>query len=352
LLGRLVWALVLLVIAAALGRYLYLSSVDEGTDGAQRKPKSTAPIKVPVAWDAVDRELAAALQRSRETAAAFAAEEVGQWCNELTQRINEAFLDWYFSYLQQQWLGLKALGYWAAEQVLSGQPSMAEKITEEIQKEFAKRVLQPQIAQMRIERIADQTLGVYVASLEENISSIPDRYNIPRAEWHRYLDDIAVLSGGTEGNRRISLSLKTLVTASAAGSAAGAAYLVKGMKPVIAKIGTKASGKVAAKGAGKAAAKLAAKTGSKVGLKAGGKLLGPIIGIGVLVWDLWDHQHTRALERPLLRQNLMDYLDEMKHDLLHDPETGIVTLVETLEATMVGSLEARPARDTESDPGG
>jgi hypothetical protein len=74
--------------------------------------------------------------------------------------------------------------------------------------------------------------------------------------------------------------------------------------------------------------------------KVGGKFLGAIIGIGILAWDLWDHQHTQQVERPMLRANLVDYLAELQHALLRDPESGIMTMIEVVENTMVSSLRS------------
>jgi uncharacterized membrane protein len=85
---------------------------------------------------------------------------------------------------------------------------------------------------------------------------------------------------------------------------------------------------------------MAARTGTKVGVKAGGKFLGALIGIGVLAWDIWDHRHTERVERPILRENLVDYLAELQHALLYDPETGIMTMIDAVENTMVSPLRS------------
>ena len=104
-----------------------------------------------------------AWRSSHEQAEVFAKDKLVEWSTELQTRIDEDFLNWYFSYWQQQSFGLKAIGYWVAdheivEKIVGDQPKMAERITEEIQEEFSKRVLRPQIAQLQIERIADETV--------------------------------------------------------------------------------------------------------------------------------------------------------------------------------------------------
>lgn len=337
--SKIVWSLVAIVIFATVGRNLYLKSQDRNQPLVPER-KTAAPVQKPIQWHEVDKAIVDAFKKSHRVADEYATAKIDVWAKGLEQRIDEDFLEWYFSYFQQQWLGLKAIGYWTAEKVIDEKLSMAEKITEDIQEEFAKRVLRPEIAQMQIERIANETITEYVRSLEGNVGPIPEKYDIPQAEWDRYLSEIALMSERSEGNREVSLSLKTVTTASVVGGVAGATKLAGMLKPAIAKIGTKVSSKTAAKGAGKAIVKLAAKTGSKVGAKAAGKFLGPIIGVGVLIWDAWDHHHTKDVERPILRENLLDYLEEMKHSLLRDPEAGIITMIDAVENMMVSSLRS------------
>jgi hypothetical protein len=42
----------------------------------------------------------------------------------------------------------------------------------------------------------------------------------------------------------------------------------------------------------------------------------------------------------MLRQNLIDYLAELQHALLRDPETGIMTMIDAVEHSMVSSLRS------------
>ena len=308
----------------------------------ETKPEVT--IQEPIPWHEVDSEIAAALRFSHETAESYAKKKLDTWTKGLEKRIDEDFLAWYFSYWQQQWLGLTAIGYWLAdhgviEKLIGEQPSMAERITEEIQEAFSKQVLRPQIAQLQIERIAEETVKIYVAELQKNLATIPKKYRIPKADWERYLGDISILTSNVEGNRKVSLSLKTITATVVAGGTVATVKVAKMLKPMIAKVGTKITTKAAAKGAGKAAAKVASKTGAKVGAKVGGKFLGVIVGVGIIIWDVWDHHHTKKVEKPILRQNLIDYLKELEHSLLYEPETGLMTMITGLEANMASSLK-------------
>jgi len=347
--SKLVWSLVGLIILAALGRYLFVAS--QHLEVSQTQP--TVTVQAPIAWHEVDAEVAAVLRSSRTAAESYAKQKLDSWTKELEKRIDEDFLTWYFSYWQQQWLGLKSMGYWLAdhavvEKVLGEQPSMAEGITEDIQAAFAKRVLRPQIAQLQIERIADETVRVYVADLQQHLATIPKKYRIPQADWERYLQDIAILTSHIEGNREVSLSLKTIAATGIAGGTVAAVNVARLLKPMMARIGTKMTTKAAA-GAGQTAANLASRVGAKVGTRVGGKFLGVIVGVGVMAWDLWDHHRTTQVEKPILRQNLIDYLQELERSLLYEPETGLMAIITGFEADMVASL--RPYSGKQQKPG-
>jgi hypothetical protein len=138
--------------------------------------------------------------------------------------------------------------------------------------------------------------------------------------------------------------LKTAVAFVAAGATVAAVQITQILRPVLAKIGTRMTTKAAAAGAGKAAATIATKTGARVAGKVSGKFLGAIVGIGVIIWDVWDHQQTKKIESPILRQNLADYLTELQQSLLYEPETGLMTIVRGLEANIVESLKHSFAR--------
>ena len=141
------------------------------------------------------------------------------------------------------------MGYWTSGKILNNPVNVEQRITRDIQNEFEKRVLRPEIAQLRIERIARGMVTRYIAELREDIRDIPEKYKIPRAAWNRYLLDIATIAQRSEGNREVPLSLKTIAAASTVGGAVAAARLSATLKPAMARIGARMSGNAAALGA-------------------------------------------------------------------------------------------------------
>jgi hypothetical protein len=55
--------------------------------------------------------------------------------------------------------------------------------------------------------------------------------------------------------------------------------------------------------------------------------------VGILIWDLWDYNHTVTIDRPLLRSNIDSYLKSMERSLLDNPETGIMAAIQQLESS-------------------
>lgn len=105
----------------------------------------------------------------------------------------------------------------------------------------------------------------------------------------------------------------------------------KGTSKVVAKIATKTATKVATEGTGEVAAGL-------LGLE----LLNPLAGLGVLVWDIWDHHQTVKVERPILRENLNNCLNEVKDSLLNDKENGILSSVNKFHDGIIDTLNSKP----------
>lgn len=329
----LIWVIVLAVVLIPLGgKYLIGQSFERINP---LRVRSVTPVEAVVQstdWSAVDQALADSLQGAKQVAQAYAAAELAAWGKELEPRI-DSFLDWYFDFFHQKGMEFSTPFVWSAAtiwhqvnpQAMTGQAAVVERLDQEFEREFAKQVLVPQTAQLRLERITTATVDRYLAALSQNIGAIQTRYKIPQGAWERYLGDLAA-TVGREGS--IShFSMKTL--------AGGGTYLAA--KPIlaatIAKVGSKASAKVA----GAAATKVAAKTGGAVAAEFGAAVLDPVVGIGIIAWDVFDYRHTVSRDRPVLKANLLEYLQEVQQMLLMQPQTGVMSAVQQLEQEILKS---------------
>ncbi|MGB7445111.1 MAG: hypothetical protein WA919_28910 [Coleofasciculaceae cyanobacterium] len=332
-----IWvAVILIVIIPLIGRgFIGNSLVADTANSAE----TTAVVEVGrtiIDQNEIDQAIATAITKAHSQAEDFASDSLDEWVDELMTRVDNSFLDWYFDYFNQKKIEFSAPFVWlssaAAHWIDTSNPhpnqAVAERLTENFQTEFAKRVLRPRIAQLELERITRDTINLYISELGNNISSVQSSYQIPEGKWERYLDDIAVTINDTEGNIS-NLSLKVL--------AGGSTYLfAKAMIPVATKVGSK----VAASLAGKATAKMAAKTGGVVAGKFGAQLIDPIVGVGIIVWDVWDHQHTVKVEKPVLREAIFDYLTEVKNSLLDNHANSIMAAIYQLEGGILKSVQS------------
>ncbi len=338
---KLIWAAVIIIILAMIGKFLIWNEGAPFGDKEEEKSRIKevmAPVEAGIVWDQIDKEIISALDKAQEKAEATASAELDRWIGELIVKMDEEFLDWYFSYWNQQKMGLMGLWYsarhwWDEDEY----PEAVDEITQDIQEQFTKMVLRPPIAQREMENIADKTVQQYIVSLSEELERIPIKYEIPQSEWDKYLEEIALTTSDVEGNRQTPLTLKALTVGSLGGAALVAKSLATSLKPMISKIGTKLSSKMAAK----AAAKTASKTGAKVAAKAGGKFFGSIVGIGIIAWDVYDHYNTRSTQKPILRRNLLDYFDVLKETLMYEPETGLMPITASIKNNILSSLVNR-----------
>jgi hypothetical protein len=322
-LSRFIWLVVILIVLVVLGKLFLFKGTDK--TGNEFKPIKKTVVKK-VKWEKINQNIARVMKDVRFQTERVASEKLDQWIDKQMKRVDDDFLEWYFSYWTQQKIGLKSLLYQVLNWVDSDNPSPAERITREVQEEFANRVLRPQIAQMEVERIINETISQYSTKLNEEFRKIPQEYHIKRAEWERYLGDIAIMVENVEANRRTSLSLKAV----AGVTAGGMILMLRSIRPII----TKISSRISTRMASKAASRMATKTGGQVAARMGGKFAGTLIAMGIIIWDVWDHYQTRKKALPVLRQNIYDYFKEVKQSILNDPEHGIMTIIYDLETRM------------------
>jgi hypothetical protein len=331
-----IWVIVILVVIIPLVGQLFIAKAFS-TKSITTETKH--PIEVveqrQVDWSKVNEAMKLTLDHTYKNAEDYASKELDVWVDELMGRVDSSFLDWYFGYFNQKQIEYKSLfvqlSSGASRLLNPNTPTPAQKvaevITEDFQKEFAKRVLIPQTSQLRLERITQQTVKHYLDDLKGNINSIPVRYNLPQAGWERYLNEIAITINDTEG-KISNLSLKVL--------AGGGSYLA--LKPLVAPLVLKVGSKVVTKLASKAGAKVATKTGAVLAGKLGAAVLDCTVGVGIILWDVWDTNHTAYVEKPILHDNLAAYLQEVKFSLLNNRENGIMTVIDQIQSKIVPSL--------------
>ncbi|GFE68256.1 hypothetical protein [Chroococcus sp. FPU101] len=327
-----IWLLVILVVFIPLiGQFFITRSISQNIP-QKNLPKTEIVSITPLKQSNLDQALLEALQNAETTAKNSASKELDDWMDELTERVDTSFLPWYFDYFNQKKIEFTAPITWMTSVVThwidtnnpSPSQAVAEKLTQDFQTEFAKRVLRPQVEQLKQERMTKETTQIYIDELKNNLAQVQIKYAIPQVEWERYLEGISLTIADTEGNLS-NLSMKLLVGGSTY-------FLAKAIVPVAVKLGSKVMAKIAVKGS----AKLAAKTGGAVAGELGFlPFLDPIVGVGIIIWDVWDYNHTVQVEKPILRAAILDYLQEIKVALLDD---NILSAIHQIEESLIKSI--------------
>lgn len=323
--SALIWACVGLVVLAAAGHLML------GEPARPRRAPKPAPVRLDVARrQELDAEVRRILASARAETEADARTRVRTVVAQMKARVEPEFLDDYFTYLNQQKLGLNGLWYGLRRRLDASQPTAQDHLAQRFREDFASRVVRPEVAALHLRRVSERAVNEYVARVRTRVAALPAKYAIPQPEWERYLDDLGALGARPEANRQVPLTLKAIVVTAAPGvlwAGARLARLAEGL-----------AGRLTGTAAAKVATGVAARAGGLVAARATGRLLGPIIGAALLAWDALDHRATVATQKPQLVRCLQEYLDAMAEDLVTAPGSGVMSAIDELEAELVRGL--------------
>jgi hypothetical protein len=270
-------------------------------------------------WRHVDAELIHAVQKAHKESEQYADQALTDWTEGLMIRVDKQFIPWYFSYMNQTKLQLLYAWYWSVKQVTSTKESAGEQISLKIQNSFSTKVLRPEICEIELQNIAQQTVDIFVKSLHEDLRNIKESYSISDTDWNNYLKSISSLAAKVEAQRSVPILLK-------ATTAASAFTTIKLTAPAISLITKKLAPKAVTTATG-SAGKFAS---------FAGKGLGTYIAIGFIAWDIIDHLHTKKVNAPILRNTIADYLKQVEIQL----KQKIMFTVTEIENDLITTIQS------------
>lgn len=333
-------------------------------------------------WNEIDQQLYKNLKKARDDIETLAEDELNAWKKELMDRVEKDFFDWYFSFLNQKameygipvsWLALKLDEYlkdnWNIpgveviqmkmidygipfdnfaskidgyiesllskvdenfkvvrdkdEESLDANEVIQKRMVQDFNRKFNELVLNENAEESLKEKI-NRIGKTYAIAVRTEFSKVKEKYQVSDEDWEKHLGQLANLIYNT-GNSQSDLSATAL----------NSKLATKIYAATTAAIGTK----LAAKFAERATAKISAKAGASVATQAGAKLLNPILGVGFLVWEVWDYQEMVDQSRPQLRQNISDYLEELKYSILSG-EDGILSAISEVEYDLYRKIQS------------
>jgi hypothetical protein len=300
---------------------------------------SSDPINSSTDWFQVNKHLIDAIRSAHDSTEEFAVAELNLWVDELMKKVDDRFMNWYFSYFNQKTMEFGVPFAWMAFQLdflnllkkenesnLNANQILQKRMIEDFESKFKELVLNPEEAQQFMMKLTERVGRNYASALGMKLATTQNAYQIPDRDWEIYLNNLATVIYGT-GNSQSSLNPETF-----------------GKVPTDVLIFTTAAvgGKLALSFAGKVAAKIAGKAAGAVVAKVSAQLIDPLLAVGLLVWDVWDYDKMVNESRPVLRQNILDYLNEVKWSILSSPENSIMAAIEDVEGKIITGLESRP----------
>jgi hypothetical protein len=333
--SKIIWISVVVLIALQIWGSFAINNMRSNSRELEAKTVVTITIPPENKYQ-ISTDVATALGKALVSARVSASNNLETWQNDVMSRVDHPFLDWYYNYFTQLSIGLEAI--WANLTTATNEDK-AEKLIGSFQKEFAKQVLQPPLMQIEMERFTREAVNAYVSEANRRLNGIQSSYEIPQPAWDNFLEGLGGITYNTGGQEQdLPLRALTRGTGYVATATMMKAVTTIGTKKVVtataSKAASKAASKVAAKTAGKALAEGGGLTAGIVGLE----LINPIAGLGILAWDIWDHYHTVKVERPIMHENLENYVSEIKDSLLNDTDSGILASINAFHDGIMDNL--------------
>ncbi len=344
-LAKLLVSLTLLIILTLAGMMPVIGEIHpaEAAVLTTRRQSSSKPVrtKSSIDWYQVDQSLINAVRSAYDTTEKFAVSELDNWEKDLMQKVDGKFLNWYFSYFNQKaqefgipfaWLAFKMddslkLLRKEDEKDLATNEVLHKRMIEDLSGKFNELVLDSE-AQGALDESIKRVKKNYALLIDLQFTQVKNTYHISDEDWAKYLNQLAAVTYDT-GTDKGTFSPESFIS-----NLTSKLLIV----PTVV-----VGGKVVLGFVAKAAAKMAVKAGGVVLSKVIAQSIDPMLAVGILIWDAWDYNRTVKTSRPALRQNILDFLDEVKLSILDSPDKSIMAGIKNVEGEILTRLEARLA---------
>lgn len=287
-------------------------------------------------YDQLDKETLVALDRAREAAYSYADNELEKWIAEVMARVDGDFLDDYFGFVQTKCREIRALGYTIGHLLVPIHIKNAEEaLAEELEEKISNTVIRPEISEQRIKNITQGAIEVYLSTLDKEFQQIQEAYKIPTPAWNEYISKLCGMTMNIK-SKAYPISVK----ASVGITVLGAIPVVKIVRKVSERIAVKAGANVAEKAGVKVVTKAVAKTGGTTVVKAI-PIVGWAVTAGIVIWDVIDYNVGAEKGKKMLRENIADYLQEIKTEFLADSEDTVMGSITQWENNLKSRIAER-----------
>ena len=243
----------------------------------------------------------------------------------------DEFLNWYFNYFNQKSQDIM-MGINYSDALIKNEfdwkitnQDFTNKFIENFQELFDEKVLEPEQVDVKIRAITIETLRKYLWQIEQSLNEVPQKYNINQKDWQKYLNQVVIMIKYGQNNQ-LSVPLKSISNLENN----------QKIKELIATEQNWVKNEMLAKIPKQGAIKFLAKIGTNAAALLGVRLIGKkIIAFGGIAWELWDYNHTIEVEKPAMRQELINNLIMVKNDVLNQQKYGIMSIIDKLEISTI-----------------
>jgi len=330
------------VILLAIGLTIFAGCA---TERRGQPPVAPEPRVPSATWTLVDQEILLASLNARGQAYASARAAVSQLMERVRRYTEEDFIDWYASYLTQEWLAVKVAAYQSEE--ADGNATAVQQLAEYLQEQYLSRVLEPASEEIGPRTVLHQATAVYVQSLRGQVEDIGQRFRLPEQAFRNRLARIPAISSGDASDS--DASLERLVRTDDVNDLAAFKALLQeiewggldhhyglsedGLSPVADAVAEMFVRRVTARGGAAAAAVM-------------GGPLGAVVSVAITMWGITEHNKQIPELEAQLKNVLNPALEKMHRDLLEDPQYGVLGAVNHINMQIRDTLQIEP---TESE---
>lgn len=323
------WAIALVgILWCGFGRKC-LGKYDKSNTYSEKRTESTSITS----WNYnLDKEILEACDKAHAEAELYVSTELDKWIDEVMLRVDERFLDDYFSFINVKCREVRYAFTFVANFLHFPAPSAEENLTKELETKIDSMVIQSEVSEARIKNIVDEATVIYFSRLDKEFAKIQIAHKIPVAAWNEYVSQLCGMTMNVENaaiNESVTpVSIKVLALSSGTAVALSAKPAINFGKTVAKKVSTKIAERTGKNVVEKTGEKLLVSTGAKTGGKTASRMI-PYIGwgitIGTCVWDIIDYKISAEKGKKMLRENIQNYLCEIKRELMGSSSDSIMT---------------------------
>lgn len=296
---------------------------------------SDPPVQVSAStWRRVDGDIATASRTAAEQAREHALLSMERWMDLVYRQTDDEFIPWFSSYWTQQWLSMKVSWYKLSAD--GDKDPTVSRLALYLQEQYQERVLEPVAEEEEPKQIMERSTRLYIQELEQQLSGIPRRHEVPAEQFDQRLKAIPAITLAPGASlyevvhadplNRLPAYVALIERIRASPGGLGDWSADPGISSVAQRTSERLVNELATSGAASA-------VGAMVG-----RVAGTTLSLGVSLFTAVARANERPETEAQLRENLKAAFDEEWLELMRNTERGVLAGVYHLSGQIEGGL--------------